>query len=213
MLHEGNETVFGTDGTEGSSSQNNPGMSLYDKMCLWGSKEGIPENNAGIFDAGDSSDLDVDGLDDSCSFDETAYREVLAKAQAYQWLQSSILVKSTLQVPGPGAAAASVIGDQIIRAIGRPTKFSRKTTQELCMRFIIEWDPFLFSQEQEYDLPLGYVLAYAITLTGYGNNVQATTCESYMRQTWPETGTRLLAFLHRTAENESGTCQGEEREL
>lgn len=216
MLHEKyheNSTVDGTNGEGGSPPQNKPGMCLNDKIRMWLSMEDVPEtDNVSVCDVdeADSSALgdldDLDGLDDLDVL-ESEYRQVLARSPAYQWLRSSIRVKSTLQVPGPDAAT-SHIGDRIVKAVGRPNKFSRKQTQELRMHFVVDWDPFLFLQEQEYDKPLSYVLAHAITLTGYGNNLQAATCQSYMKQTWPDTGLQVLAFLQRTVKSESGTCEG-----
>lgn len=48
---------------------------------------------------------------------------------------------------------------------------------------------------QRYEGSLGDALQNAMTLTGEGNQVQAATCLEYMRQTWPQTGPRLLKFL------------------
>ncbi|GAB1315216.1 hypothetical protein MFIFM68171_05426 [Madurella fahalii] len=72
--------------------------------------------------------------------------------------------------------------------------------------FIVNWDPSIFAQEQQYDAPLSRVLAHSITLTGHGNNLQAATCENYLKQTWPETGPQLLSLIQ-----ESATKGGSER--
>jgi hypothetical protein len=87
-------------------------------------------------------------------------------------------------------------------------KFSRHKVLELHMRFVIDWDPLRFAEEQQYNAALGHVLAHAITLTGYGNSLQAATCADYIKQTWPETGTQLLSLIQASAEGGSGGSEG-----
>ncbi len=202
-----NGTDLGTDDNRNSSPRGNSGVSIEDKMRMWTTKEDATESD-------DISVCDVDeaDLDDFHEADipySSDYRETLAKTLAYQWLQSSIRAKNALQVPGPGSTSCHV-GDQIVTAVTAVGggMISRKHTRDLRMRFTIDWNPFLFLEEQEYDHPLDFVLARAITLTGYGNSLQATTCEGYMKQTWPETGPPLLAFLQQTMQHESGTYAG-----
>ncbi|UNI19548.1 hypothetical protein JDV02_005728 [Purpureocillium takamizusanense] len=224
MVHEeyhDGSSVHKMNGEGDSPRQNKPFMGLDDKIHMWLSKEDVLETDNARFCDLDEAEPgacdyldDLGGLDDLDALDSfkeegflSEYRQLLSRSPAYQWLRSSIRVKSTLQVPGSDATA-SHIGDRIVKAVGRPNKFSRKQTQELRMHFVVPWDPFLFLQEQEYEKPLSYVLAHAITLTGHGNDLQAATCESYMRQTWPNTGLQFLEFLQRAVKSESGTCEG-----
>ena len=89
------------------------------------------------------------------------------------------------QNPTQSTSGCYRICDEIMRAHAAnvATRFSRTRTQRLKMHFAVDWDPSLFAREQQYDAPLSAVLAHAITLTGYGNNLQAATCEKYLEQT------------------------------
>ncbi|KAK4161145.1 hypothetical protein QBC43DRAFT_218302 [Cladorrhinum sp. PSN259] len=192
----------GSHGNGGEIRDANLGMSLAEKVSMMWDKE---SNDIG---SGEMDDALDDLEDDPVELDAerhilTEYREMLLDSSAYKWLQSTIRVRSTLQVPERDATITyHNIGDQIIKAsaAGSPVQFSRKHTQQLCMIFTIDWDLFAFSREQQYDKPLSLVLAHAITLTGYGNNLLATTCQDYLRQTWPETGSALLSLLQQAAD-------------
>ena len=98
------------------------------------------------------------------------------------------------------------IGDEIIQAHTTTvaTRFSRTRTQRLKMHFAVDWDPSLFAREQQYDAPLRAVLAQTITLTGHGNNLQAATCEKYLEQTWPHSGTAILELIQRAVGSKEG---------
>ncbi len=175
-------------------------MSLGDKLSLWDANIHVREkDNVSICDV---DELDADDLYEADMLNLRGYRKILSTTSAYRWLLSSIRVKSTLQVPGPGVVA-NQIGDQIVKAADKGT-VSRKHTRELQMLFVVDWNPFLFLREQGYDYPPSYVLAHAITLTGHGSNLQAATTEDYMKQTWPETGPQVLALLQQAIQGEPG---------
>lgn len=126
---------------------------------------------------------------------------LLRASTAYRWLKSATLAESALYVPRQGRLCATkTAGDSLIGAVDASAKVSRgRRIATVCVDFLVDWDPFLFVQEQEYNSPLAETLPFVIALTGYGNNVQATTCEEYMRQTWPESGPLFLSFLQRAA--------------
>jgi hypothetical protein len=189
-------------------------MTLVEKMHMW-AKESNPHgaDNCRDRDTGHATLDTLDDFDNFDGFDEfeipelSKYRQVLAEAPAYQWLQSSLRVSSSLQVPESNRKIAyHHIGDQIIKAASSTERFSRKRTQELRMHFTVDWDPALFAQEQQYEAPLDCVLAQAITLTGHDNNLQAATCQSYLKQVWPESGPQLLSLLQRAVKGGSNAC-------
>ncbi|KAI2606644.1 hypothetical protein GGR54DRAFT_652332 [Hypoxylon sp. NC1633] len=195
MIHvagDGNEFDAWTGGIEKGRDEGNASMDLDDIMNLWDSKENVSGDD-------DYDEKDIPNL--------ASYREVLTKASSYKWLLSSIRAQGTLYVPGPDTATSHV-GNRIIEAAGRPGKLSRKETHELQMQFTVAWNPFLFMREQYYTHLPAEVLAHAITLTGHDNNIQAATCENYVQQTWPATGSYLLELLRKTIQCEVGNCDG-----
>ncbi|KAK3305182.1 uncharacterized protein B0T15DRAFT_531556 [Chaetomium strumarium] len=212
------ESTSGTGGVRDSSLSTEPGMTLNEKIMMW-EKESDGSNNHSADDC-EGRDIDhatldtlgdVDNLDgfDDFEFPELArYREILRGASAYQWLQSSLRVRGSLEDPEANTHIGyHHLGAEIIRAAtSRIGNFSRKRTQDLVMHFTVDWDPILFAQEQQYDAPLRCVLAQAITLTGHGNNLQAATCESYLQQTWPESGLKILSLLQTAVERETDVC-------
>jgi len=206
----------GSRGNGGGIRDVSPGMPLTEKIfMLWdmqsndiGGDDAIPGSPDKLDDHFVGPDEDLFELDTEGRI-PTQYRETLLKSSAYKWFQSAIRVRATLQVPESDAPVTyHSIGDQIIKAsaAGISVKFSRKGTQQLCMDFVIDWDPFAFSREQQYDKPLHLVLAHVITLTGYGNNLLATTCQEYLTQTWPETGSALLSLLQQAVNGGPGTA-------
>jgi hypothetical protein len=56
-------------------------------------------------------------------------------------------------------------------------------------------DLFSFHADQQYSCTVEQVLEQAITIAGYENDVQATTCLQYIDQTWGESGVHLLRIL------------------
>jgi len=82
------------------------------------------------------------------------------------------------------------------------------------MEFSIDWDFLQFFTEQDYDIPVEDVLERAVTITGYGNEVQVAKCRDYMSQTWPETGAAVLNFLQSAVavlRGRGGLWSGEQR--
>ena len=59
--------------------------------------------------------------------------------------------------------------------------------------FHVEWNPFEFMKNQfgEDRIQLGQVL----TISGSEHCVQATTCEDYVRTTWPHSGLQFLELM------------------
>lgn len=208
--HDETESSVGTNGGGLPSDDSHPVMDLSEKMAMWNPDTNIPAEERSVHSSDYPDELDVD--DNLLDWDPNlaTYRAELVDAPAYQWLQSTIRARTFLQVPGPDTAAYHDIRDQIVEGVGRPRGFSPNWTQEVHMKFTVDWNPYLFAHEQEYNASISGVLGRAITLTGQGNNLQATTSECYMKQTWPETGLQILAFILRAAEDKDRACNGEQ---
>ena len=204
-----NDSDTGSCGKLEGGQDANPGMSLTEKMQLmWDNESNDMERDdidhiQAIPDALDDPD-DDDLLVEIRVLSE--HRKSLLETSAYRWLQSAVQLRSTLRIPEneDTAVAYHNIGDQIIKANNAASgsvRFSQKRTQQLSMNFTIDWDPFAFSREQEYDATISHVLAHAITLTGINNSLLAATCKDYLMQTWPETGLALLSLLQQALDD------------
>ena len=76
-----------------------------------------------------------------------------------------------------------------------------------CGSLVVHWSPFEFMREQygTRSVTLGQVL----TISGSQLQAQATTCEDYMRCTWPSSGLRNLELIQRAFSIPSHRSQGE----
>jgi hypothetical protein len=222
-MHSEGQDVEGPPGTD-------DGISAGEKVSSWlpdldntHTLMGVTEDNPNA--CGIDIDVDVDSahnlntydtdIDDHVDMDIDepdlpeliAYREILTKDPAYEWLVSRIRAERVLEVPEPNVANG--IRDRILAKIGQPTRISRKASQDVHkIEFEVDWDPSAFFHEQQYHRTSSEILAHAITLTGNGNNVQAAVCLQYMTQSWPSTGPALLQLLRRSIEDENmRSCQ------
>ncbi|KAI9854954.1 MAG: hypothetical protein M1813_000619 [Trichoglossum hirsutum] len=217
-MHSEGQDVEGPPGTD-------DGISAGEKVSSWlpdldntHTLMGVTEDNPNA--CGIDIDVDVDSahnlntydtdIDDHVDMDIDepdlpeliAYREILTKDPAYEWLVSRIRAERVLEVPEPNVANG--IRDRILAKIGQPTRISRKASQDVHkIEFEVDWDPSAFFHEQQYHRTSSEILAHAITLTGNGNNVQAAVCLQYMTQSWPSTGPALLQLLRRSIEDEN----------
>lgn len=180
---------FGTDSSErvrtwlGNLEDEDDAADPHDPMEIW--------------------NLDDENVDEDQLPELSVYHRALIQSSAYRWLVETLRRERDSMVPGKSDARASM-RDQIIDALGRPKRVSRKDRQEVQAVFYSNWDPFTFWKDQQYESPLRDVLARAVTLTGYRNSVEAVTCLQYMRQTWPETGPALLDLLQSGIDRRSG---------
>ena len=122
------------------------------------------------------------------------YSEVIHHASAYRWLLSRIRAITDFDIPG-GRDVANDIRSRILGSLDQPKKISRSTPNTTSsVVFDLDWDPTDFANTEYGSMPDSF-LSEIITLTGDGNNVQALTCSEYLKQTWPETGNRLLGII------------------
>ncbi len=127
------------------------------------------------------------------------YRQALNQSAAYRWLLSSLWAQRGLEVPGGQQCIRTQIRRAMVAKL-RPEKIlSRQDPGEVQVRFSLDWDPRRFHKEQEYEVSLEQMLGKAVVLTGYGKEVQITTCSEYMAQVWPETGPALLRCLQQAS--------------
>lgn len=131
------------------------------------------------------------------------YRDFIVGNPAYTWLLARLERELLLTPAEPNHMQA--ISDTILNRLshGAFRILSRAKGPHLCdMTFIVDWNPLVFLQEQEYDEE---AFERAITLTGTGSDAQALTTAQYLSQTWPLVGEEMLSILKRIVRCESGS--------
>ncbi|KAL7948488.1 hypothetical protein V8C42DRAFT_314623 [Trichoderma barbatum] len=141
------------------------------------------------YSSGTEEDLDDDG--EYPLEDFTPYRKAVTKDPAFNCIIERL--GSELDLPTIDSPAIKGISRRILEKILPLQSKSRgHTSRNFKATFSVEWDIFAFVQEQEYCEHAADVIPKVITLTGTFNEVQATTCEEYLCQTWPTMGCHLL---------------------
>jgi hypothetical protein len=183
-------------------------MSVEDKVTNWGRLE-ASETPLNEQDRLYADEKDIDMLeDDAFDFpDQNLYRQTLVDSSAYQWLISSLHRESNMRLSGPNAAGT--LRKSIVQKLGRIRHISYRTTPRVSeVVFEIHLNLFIFFEMQQHDLPAGEALPKVITLTGYGDNVQAMTCFDYVAQTWPQAGPTIVNLLGQLLNEKSGNPTG-----
>ncbi|KAK8064089.1 hypothetical protein PG996_008741 [Apiospora saccharicola] len=183
-------------------------MSVEEKISvLWGERD---ENVAPMeldilpdvdITAADSNDEDDDnGNDDESLPDLDNYRAILYQTSAFQWLGSRVSAADRLDCPGPFNTQTQIRG-LIMKAMVPQKRFSRTAIKQAEIEYRLDWNLCGFHIEQQYSCPVEDVLIQSITITGFGNDVQAVTCFAYIEQTWGDTGICLLHTLQRAVKD------------
>ncbi|KAI0115923.1 hypothetical protein GGR51DRAFT_368392 [Nemania sp. FL0031] len=121
------------------------------------------------------------------------YGKIVLASPAHSWLVSSLNREADLIQAEPN------IMNEIRKSILAPLPLSRRfngvdTLPKFGVKFDIGWNPsHFFTQQFEERIP--DVLASTLTLTGSFEDAQATTCMSYMQQTWPTSGAYTVELL------------------
>ncbi|KAL4964870.1 Pfs domain protein [Aspergillus stella-maris] len=125
------------------------------------------------------------------------YRKLIQGTPTYTWLLSGIRNECILYTPGRGISTE--IRNAILEAFPVYARVSRRSsTETLNARFRIHWDPVYHVDNSLYEKSL----ERALTFTGSGSDLQAESCSTYMRRTWPSTGEAILQLLKGLASTE-----------
>ncbi|ETS73860.1 hypothetical protein PFICI_14806 [Pestalotiopsis fici W106-1] len=177
-------------------------MSTIDKVSLWQKQQDLPHDNA---QDKTSWNEEYDATDDFEEYPRLhAYRSILVHSTAFEWLQSAMLREIQLEIVGKNNAQAR-IKNQILTALGRQEKISRKEppkTHRLVFRLL--WFSGFFT-EQQYDLPAHEAFSRVLVLTGEHNQAWAGTCLEYVRTLWPKCGERIIELFAHLLRREVGT--------
>jgi hypothetical protein len=168
-------------------------MTVDEKMALLWKNPDTDSRGAPEAPPDNITDEDFD-MDEIQLPDLQTYREIIKESSSYQWLLWQIAAADRLECPGP-INTQNTIRRYLLESMGRPKRFSRGKSPRINIKYQLQWDLSTFHAEQQYSCSVDQVLEQAVTITGYGNDVQAATCFQYVNQTWGEMGVRLLHIL------------------
>lgn len=128
--------------------------------------------------------------------DKHGYRRVVFDSEAYKTLVVRIVREATLTFVDDSDAMRK-IRSNILRILPNERRVSRHLeSKAFTMMLHAAWDPatFLRNEYQVLEKP-DEILGRVITLTGSMNNAQALPASDYLKQTWPATGSNVLAAI------------------
>ena len=98
-----------------------------------------------------------------------------------------------------------IIREKLVNALPSPRQVSWKSGPEKCrVVFTLRWDLIGFFREQGYKEEFEQIIERAITVTGSETDAQASTCASYMSQTWPVAGSDMIRLIQTVVRDEHG---------
>lgn len=175
-------------------------MSLEEKLSLWEHKASAAEPEHEMQEAEAEELPGVEALEDEVDIDDLSrYQALITESSAFDWLIRSL--QRELHLANSAAEGMLQIRRQMLQALPNSRHISRKhAVPSVQVTFTAPWDPVSFIEEQEYDPELDDILGKVITLTGSSADVQVTTCEKYLCQTWPSTGKHMLQIIGDTVQ-------------
>ncbi|KAL6796850.1 hypothetical protein J3E68DRAFT_426395 [Trichoderma sp. SZMC 28012] len=133
------------------------------------------------------------------------FLNVITKDPAFEWLVGRLATE--LNSTGGGSSAMKLISTYIHDRLPPIGKISRQyPSKPYKVTFHVECNIPGFIQGQAYEGTAAEVLPKVITLTGSIQDVQATTCEQYLVQTWPVVGCNLLRTIQGALRNENASA-------
>ncbi|PIA97553.1 hypothetical protein CB0940_05841 [Cercospora beticola] len=164
-----------------------PAMGLLDKIALLMSKEGFqgpPDDtdHSNIQDLTDEDEIEQPDIQEARSF--------LIGSAEFTWLL--VRLKALCQLEMTGETYTSVR-----QTICRSLESGRRGYS-----FSLNWCPLAFMTSQ---YPAGTRLSQVICVNGNVTRAQATTCEQYVTQTWPDVGPAVLEHLDKYIESETSS--------
>ncbi|RSL44715.1 hypothetical protein CEP54_014572 [Fusarium duplospermum] len=156
--------------------------------------ENLPEESWGApprdeFEDGCEEDheLSVPGLEE--------YKHMIYTAPSYQWVLGQLRREVLLSKPNKSNMMDD-IRERILAAMpGKRHVSSKAASQAVDVTYTVDCDLLAFLSGQEYDEPADVAIAQAVTLTGSQADAQASSCQQYLDQTWPCTGSQTLMLI------------------
>jgi hypothetical protein len=107
----------------------------------------------------------------------------LTDGPPWKWLITR--AKSIMRLSWPDAKADDAITQRVLTDLSTGSNTSQKVSA------MVNWSPKTFFHEQ-FSKTLQPQLSDVVVLSGYGDQIQATTCREYVQQTWPLLGMEVL---------------------
>jgi hypothetical protein len=173
---------------------NDDDMSVAEKMSLWG----LDTANERFRPGGDQDHCqDYDDEDDGDDADSTILasytdlRVFLLESEEYRWLLRQLeLVKDH----GSQGDSWLQVHRQVVKSLpARP----RQNGASFSMSLWLPWQPREFMHQQYENPNVVVLLGDVITISGSHDNAFASTCETYILQTWPKHGPFVLELVER----------------
>lgn len=152
----------------------------------------LADEQADISDDDFEDDSRIPGLEE--------YRRLISSDPGYDWLLDCLRRETILERSVTDNMQA--IRNRILQAVPRSRYVSRKASSRGCtVTYKLDWDPFAFLALQDYEDPDREAVAKVITLTGFGRDAQALSCQEYLAQTWPSSGPLLMLLIENLVSN------------
>ncbi|KAL3459821.1 hypothetical protein BJX64DRAFT_196421 [Aspergillus heterothallicus] len=137
-----------------------------------------------------------------------SYLGAVLDTPAYNWLVGTL--QKSMSLTFLERQGLSDIAAAVIRSFAPFPRVNRKTgTGAVKASFVMEWSPIAFFKGQRYEGRAEVIFDKVLTLTGSLDDAQAMTCGEYMRQTWPTTGSQIMAVIKKAlsgSQGESSEC-------
>ena len=130
-----------------------------------------------------------------------AYRNLIHTTPTYSWLISGIWNECVLYLPG--RESSMDIRNTNLESLPASRRVSRQSpTETFNAKFRLHWDPIYHLSKEDYGNNIRVSIERALTSTGSGSELQAESCGTYMRRTWPSTGESMLQHLKKLVSTE-----------
>ncbi|KAJ3454413.1 hypothetical protein MRS44_018307 [Fusarium solani] len=138
-------------------------------------------------------ELSVPGLEE--------YKHMIYNAPSYEWVLGQLRREVLLSKPKK-SNVMDAIRERVLGAIPGKRHVSRKAApQAVQVTYAVDYDLLTFLRGQEYDEPADEAIAGAVTLTGSQADAQASSCQQYLEQAWPCTGSQTLMLIQKMLRN------------
>lgn len=175
-------------------------MSVHDKMAMWGARSREEPREP------DSSDCFVGVPEDDSNQHITAthpelslYTQTIVESPAYQWLVDRLFRESFFHWDDTQPQMLHQISQSLAAELPTGVISRKQEPNHHKVTFYFPWGRLrdrLMHEQSVRNIDLGTALSDSIVLTSSsGYDVQATTVEQYLVQTWGPGGTQILTVL------------------
>lgn len=193
-------------------SHREDGMSLHDKMSIWGRKSGNDEHKVDNSDrfVGVEDFEEEEEEEDENNAELSAYSKAIMNSTAYEWLIARLLKESSFHWDeSQPRIMIQDIRQKILNKLPTGAISKNRAPSTYNVAFHLPWGPSkLGSENKKCPILPGQILSECIVLTcSTADHVQVTTARQYLDQTWPFGGTELLCVLQEALEGTSTNPQ------